>query len=111
MAIKRVSKKITLTKKSETTDVSNRKSIKSKRVVFRSDSKQTATLIKVGRSGAANAIRASKALGLSITYLQNGTLFKEHSDGSKEIIKKVSLSENTNSKRVIKKGVILHAKK
>lgn len=80
---------------------------------FRSDARQTATLIKVGRTGAANAIRASKALGLPITYLQNGVLYKEYADGTKEIIetgtvKKNGIKEGANR---LKKGMVLHAKK
>ena len=87
--------------------------IKGVKTLFKSDAKQTATLVKVGRTSAANAIRASKALGLPITYMQNGILYKEHPDGRKEKIitvtdKKIVPKKTTSP---LKKGMILHAKK
>jgi type IV secretory pathway ATPase VirB11/archaellum biosynthesis ATPase len=81
------------------------------KVVFRADAKQTAALVKVGRKGAANAIRASKALGLPITYLENGHIVRELSNGDKEIVAKVSRPVITKSVVSYKKGMILHAKK
>jgi hypothetical protein len=80
---------------------------------FRPDVKQTAALVKVGRVSSANAIRASKALGLSITYLQNGVLYKEDSNGTKEILSTTN-NQNSVSKKTplqLKKGMLLHAKK
>lgn len=81
--------------------------------IFRPDVKQTAALVKIGRAGSANAIRASKALGLSITYMQNGILYKEDSSGTKEIVG-TSTKQNPVSKKsqlLLKKGMLLHAKK
>ena len=81
------------------------------KVVFRTDAKQTATLVKVGRKGAANAIRASKALGLPITYLERGVIVRELPNGVKEIIAKVKRPVANKSVASLKKGMILHAKK
>ncbi|MBK7850725.1 MAG: hypothetical protein IPJ66_06130 [Bacteroidetes bacterium] len=86
---------------------------KASKAVFRRDAKQTAILVKVGRKGSANAIRATKALGLSITYMKNGVLYKEFPDGRTEQLKSVEVKKSTSRRSVgrLKKGVILHAKK
>lgn len=81
------------------------------KVVFRTDAKQTAILVKVGRNGAANAIRASKALGLPITYLERGVIVRELPNGVKEIVAKVKRPVVNKSVASLKKGMILHAKK
>ena len=79
--------------------------------VFKSDARQTARLVKAGRDGANQAIRASRALGLPITYLQNGSLYKEFPDGTKEIFKKASVKKGISKKASqLKKGMILYAK-
>ncbi len=83
----------------------------SKQPVFRSDFKQTATLVKIGHTGAVNAIRSSKALGLPITYMQNGIIYREHPDGSKEIItERKAKIVSKEAKGSLKKGMIFHAK-
>ncbi len=86
---------------------------KAGRVSFRSDARQTATLVKVGRAGAANAIRATKALGLPITFMQNGVLYKEYPDGTKEIIITAAVKKTLPKKasHPLKKGMVFHAKK
>ena len=88
--------------------------IKSNRgVIFRPDAKQTASLVRIGRNSSVHAIRESKALGLTITYMEDGVLYRELPDGTKEVL-------NAGTKRItkrkigsilIKKGIILHAKK
>ena len=73
---------------------------------------ETIALAKIGRAASANAIRASKALGLSVTYMEKGVVYREHADGTKEIIieapKKV-LPKKTSIP--LKKGMVFHAKK
>ena len=72
---------------------------------------ETECLIKIGQSSARNAIRASKALGLPITYMERGVLYRETPDGQKEVI--TDSSENTKSvvtPKKIKKGMVLYAK-
>jgi hypothetical protein len=70
-------------------------------------------LIKAGKASAANAIRTSKALGLTITYMEKGILYKEKPDGTKEIVKTTAWKKTASKKAVatLRKGMILHAKK
>ena len=82
-----------------------------KKKTFKSNSKEASILIKAGRDGAKNAIRASKALGLDITFMQNGIVYKEKPNGEKVVykstpIKKIILKD----KLVLKKGMVFHAK-
>lgn len=86
---------------------------KAGKAAFKSDARQTASLVKAGRIGAANAIRASRALGLPITYMQDGNLYREFSDGTKEmiapdVVKKAVAKKTTNQ---LRKGMVLHARK
>lgn len=80
---------------------------------FRTDAKQVAVLERAGRTSAANAIRASKALGLSITYMQKGIIYKEHTDGTKQIIAASGKAKAAAKQplKTLKKGMILYAKK
>jgi len=78
---------------------------------FRSDLKQTETLVKVARRSAKRAIRESKALGLTIKYLKNGILYSESPEGIKEIIQDTTKSKISKIKSLkLKKGMIFHAK-
>ncbi len=88
-------------------------STKTIKTVFRSDVMQTAALVKLGRNAGANAIRASKALDLPITYMQNGEIIKEFSDGTKEIISPSPAKKATSKKTInaLKKGMVLHEKR
>lgn len=98
----------------KTTSVGNKKTssvTKAVKTGFRSDTMQTAKLVKAGREGAAQAIRASRALGLPITYLQDGSLYKEFPDGTKEILKKAPVKKSISKKASqLRKGMILYAK-
>lgn len=87
------------------------KSEKSKNKVFRADKSQTEMLMKAGRKGAIDAVRASKALGLSITYLEKGVIYMENPDGSKEVLKKIqTTAEKRQNSLKLRKGMIFHAK-
>ena len=72
-----------------------------------------AVLERAGRTSAANAIRASKALGLSITYMEKGIIYKEHTDGTKQIIASSRKAKAATKQplKTLKKGMILYAKK
>lgn len=90
------------------------KKVSSKKTVgknFRKDSKQTASLVKVGKLSSAKAIRESKALGLSIAFIENGVLYKELANGSRVVVMNQEKPEKPKTSRVIKKGMIFHAKK
>lgn len=88
-------------------------STKASKSAFRSDAMQTAALVKLGRNAGANAIRASKALDLSITYMQNGEIIKEFSNGKKEIISPRPEKKATSKKtgNALRKGMVLHEKR
>ena len=81
------------------------------KLVFRHDERQTATLVRIGRAGAVNAIRASKALGLPITYIERGTVIQELPNGVKNVVTAVTEARITTPAISLKKGMILHAKK
>lgn len=71
-------------------------------------SAESTQLIKAAKNAAKNAIRTSKALGLDITYIKKGIIYKETPDG-----KVIILGENkkVHPKRItLKKGTILNAK-
>ena len=80
-----------------------------KKKVFRRDNEATNVLIKAGRLSGKEAIRSSKALGLTVSYLEKGWVVKEFADGQKKLVKKHDNSEASAFK--VKKGMILHAKK
>lgn len=90
-----------------------KKKPKNEKAIFQSDARETNTLIKAGRVGAANAIRASRALGLPITYMENNILYKEYPDGKREKIEQKDkvkpIPKKTNTS--LKKGMVLHARK
>ncbi len=57
--------------------------------IFISDSKQTTFLIEMGKLSGQLSIRENKALGLPITYLEDGKIIREYSDGKKVEIGKL----------------------
>lgn len=75
---------------------------------FRIDSTHTNTLVRVGKISALNAIRASKALGLPITYIEKGYIYRESANGVREVLSKVPKQAVSTP---LKKGMVLHAKK
>jgi hypothetical protein len=77
------------------------------KTVFRKDTQQTKALIKAGRVSAKTANRASRALGLTISYIKDGAIYEEK-DGV--IVLKERLDEHIEAPFEIKKGLILHAK-
>lgn len=67
-------------------------------------SAESALLIKAAK----NAIRTSKALGLDITYIKKGVIYKETPDGDVTIVgnNKQAFPNRVN----LKKGTVLNAK-
>lgn len=74
---------------------------------FIKDYRQTKSLEKASREAAVNAVRHAKALDLTITYIENGSIYDEHPDGT--IVKKKDIVRKETSV-VLTKGMILHAK-
>ncbi len=71
-------------------------------------SAESTQLIRAAKNAAKNAIRTSKALGLDITYIKKGIIYKETPDGNL-----IVLGENKKispKKISLKKGTILNAK-
>lgn len=75
---------------------------------FKSDKLQIKQLLEAGKSAVSNAIKESKKLGLTITYIKDGFLIKELPDGQK---KNIAQLKPVKALPNIKKGMILHAKK
>ncbi|RXK83631.1 hypothetical protein [Filimonas effusa] len=71
------------------------------------DDWNTDFLINVGRSAAINAINASKALGIPITYLENNKVVKEEASGQKSIVQELPEVQL----RRFKKGTVIHVRK
>ena len=65
-------------------------------------------LIKAAKNAGKNAIRTSKALGLDITYLKNGVIYKEKANGETVVFK--GNQANDTPKISLRKGMTLNAK-
>lgn len=69
---------------------------------------ESAILIKAAKDASKKAIRTSKALGLDITYLKNGIIYKETAEGELKVVGKNK--QSIPRKIILKKGSILNAK-
>lgn len=78
------------------------------KILFRKDTPQTKALVKAGRVASKRAFSASKALGLSISFIKNGVIYEESSDGSVVIKRQIETTVKTPFK--VTKGLVLHAK-
>ncbi|MBK0370908.1 hypothetical protein I5M07_13820 [Flavobacterium sp. SE-1-e] len=78
-----------------------------KKEQFSPDHKQTKSLVAAGKEAASKAVRHSKALDLTITYIENGFVYEENAQGIKTAIKILEKKEPTIS---LTKGMVLHAK-
>lgn len=83
-------------------------SIMKSKVVFRKDNLQTKALVKAGKIASETANRAARALGISVTYIRDGIIYEESSEG--EVIVKRHMEEDINAPFEVKKGLVLHAK-
>lgn len=71
-------------------------------------SAESTILIRAARNAAKNAIRTSKALGLDITYIKKGIIYKETANG--EIIELEKSKLKAVPKISLRKGMTLNAK-
>lgn len=78
------------------------------KMVFRKDTLQTKALVKAGKIAGNRAFSASKALGLSISYIKDGIIYEEKANGSVEVKKQLSTTIEAPFK--VTKGLVLHAK-
>ena len=74
---------------------------------FRRDNNQTKSLEIAGKEAVINAVRHAKALNLTITYIENGSVYEEQPNGTIVLKKKL---EKKQTPFVLTKGMILHAK-
>lgn len=79
------------------------------KVVFRKDVSQTKALLKAAKVSTQKAIRGSKALGLSVTFIKDGVVYEEDAHGN--IIVKKHIESSGDIPFEIEKGLVLHGKK
>jgi hypothetical protein len=77
------------------------------KIIFRKDTPQTRVLVKAGRIAANTANRASRALGLSVTYIKDGIIYEEKEG---VVVRKGHIEKQAETPFEIKKGLVLHAK-
>lgn len=77
------------------------------KVIFRKDIPQTKALVKAGKTAAKTAIRASNALGLTMTYIENGVIYEEK-EGI--VVVKKAMGKKSEVPFKVQKGLVLHAK-
>ena len=70
-------------------------------------------LMRIARKSSLQALRESKAMGLSITYLEDEILYEEKPDETRKILKDAGKkSERLKiGGKVIKKGTVAYTKK
>lgn len=76
--------------------------------IFKKDSRQTKALIKASKLASQTANRESRALGISVTYIKDGTIYEESAQGIITALK--DIEQNSTAPFEIKKGLVLRAK-
>ena len=67
-------------------------------------------MISASRVAVTKAVKESKKMGLDITFLENGKIYKETPDGKRIILSKIKAKSQFNSPVKLTKGMVLHAK-
>jgi hypothetical protein len=70
-------------------------------------STQTKKIIFASKTGAEKAIKESKKLGLEITFLEDGKVYKESPNGKRVILTKMTDTKHASIK--LTKGMVLNA--
>jgi hypothetical protein len=78
------------------------------KIIFRKDASQTKALVKAARVSAKRAYSGSRALGLTVSYIKDGIVFKEDADGNAVAVKQIEQINVTPFE--LKKGLVLHVK-
>jgi hypothetical protein len=78
------------------------------KIIFRKDTFQTKALVKASRIASKRAFKASKALGLSVSYIEDGIVYEEDAQGN--TIAKETIITDKSAPFKIEKGLVLHAK-
>lgn len=74
------------------------------------DSNESVILARASNKACINAIKNSKKMGLPITFLEDGIVYRELPNGERVKMKKIRKGKKLKSKIVIRKGTILNAK-
>ena len=67
-------------------------------------------MISASRVAVTRAVKESKKMGLEITFLENGKIYKETPGGKRIILSKIKAKSQFNSPVKLTKGMVLHAK-
>lgn len=73
-------------------------------------STESKKMISASKIAVNKAIKESKKLGLEITFLESGKIYKETPNGKRTILSKITTRSQTVSPVKLTKGMILHAK-
>jgi len=73
-------------------------------------STESRMMITASKVAVNKAIRESKKLGLEITFLESGKIYKETPSGKRIILSTITSSSKVTSPLKLSKGMVLHAK-
>lgn len=73
-------------------------------------SAESMKMISASRIAVTNAVKESKKMGLEITFLENGKIYKETPGGKRTILSKITTKYQFDSPIKLTKGMVLHAK-
>lgn len=73
-------------------------------------STESRKMISASRVAVTKAVKESKKMGLEITFLENGKIYKETPGGKRIILSKITAKPEHDSPVKLIKGMVLHAK-
>lgn len=73
-------------------------------------SAESRKMITASKIAVTNAVKESKKMGLEITFLENGKIYKETPGGKRIILSRLKTKSQFDSPVKLKKGMVLHAK-
>jgi hypothetical protein len=73
-------------------------------------SAESRKMVSASKIAVNKAVRESKKLGLEITFLENGKIYKESPGGKRVIVSKITTKNHVVSPVKLTKGMVLHAK-
>jgi hypothetical protein len=73
-------------------------------------SSESKKMISASKIAVNKAIKESKKLGLEITYLESGKIYKETPDGKRIVLSTINKNSKVDCPVKLTKGMVLHAK-
>ena len=73
-------------------------------------SAESRKMISASKVAVNKAVKESKKMGLVITFLENGKIYKETPGGKRIILSKITAKPKHDSPVRLMKGMVLHAK-